>query len=56
MSRQYSNRTFVPPNNSSRQQTENEFSYFQYPPHRPTIEPNSEINHHPLSPLSRITV
>ncbi len=54
MARQYSNRSFVPSDNSSRQfqQTPNDFSYFQYPPHRQT----AETNHRPSLPFNRITV
>ncbi|CAF0959255.1 unnamed protein product [Adineta steineri] len=61
MARQYSNRSFIPTHeypssdNSSRRyrqssQSQNNFSYFQYPPHR-------EINnhHHSSLPFSRIT-
>ncbi len=59
MSRQYSNRSFVPSNNSSRrfhqQQIENDFSYFQYPSHRQgsnrEINNNNNNNH-----FNRITV
>jgi hypothetical protein len=54
MSRQYSNRyhDHTPSDNSSRrfrQSSQNDFSYFQYPPHR-------EINNNNHHPLSRITV
>jgi hypothetical protein len=53
MSRQYPNRSFMPSDNSSsRFPTQNDFSYFQYPPHQQTVE----SNHRPSLPFNRITV
>lgn len=39
MSRQYSNRSFIPANNNSSRRSQNDFSHFQYPSHR-QINPN----------------
>jgi len=55
MSRQYSNRSFVPSDHSSRrfhqQQRQNDFSYFQYPSYQ-EINNNNHHDHH----FNRITV